>query len=336
MAVVYLAYVCFVAGRQETVEGWGRGGATHSDRRRRSRSRSRSGQQDRDRRSPQRHRPQRSVPPSRLIVEHRVALFGNSRVGPRAFPLGGFDDLLQTTFGRYSVRVKFIEGYVQGGLGGECDDNWSAILAAAVRLRNDGSWPAYAVFGLGGPALLPKPDAEVRRHRLQDGRAPSPVVPYENAAANAAKVISGMETAVRALQLHLPGLVPIVESVVPLQDTSGPGLAVCRKARSRHERRTAGPCSSTWRRFCAATWLVAAHGLLQVLAAATNSLPEVPPSLPRGRNRWSRTASTSSRQPPKSGPPWPRRSRPRPRWRLRQLSWQTSSCCLTPRSSPGK
>ena len=301
--------LAFLQDGRRQWRGWGRGGATHSDRRRRI----------------------------RLIVEHRVALFGNSHVGPRAFPLGGFDDLLQTTFGRYSVRVKFIEGYVQGGLGGECDDDWSAILAAAVRLRNDGSWPAYAVFGLGGPALFPKPDAEVRRHRLQDGQAPSPVVPYENAAANAAKVISGMETAVRALQLHLPGLVPIVESVVPLQDTSGPGLSVCRKARSRHERRTAGPCSSTWRRFCAATtWLVGAHGLLQVLAAATNSLPEVPPSLPRGRNRWSRTASTSSRQPPKSGPPWPRRSRPRPRWRLWQLSWQTSSCCLTPRSSPGK
>ena len=124
--------------------------------------------------------------------------------------------------------MRYVAGYTASGMGGDSAGDWSAMLAAAVRLKTDSVWPAYSVVSVGGPALLPRPDGPARRRRLQEGREPSPVPPYRNAPTAAANVIGSTETFVRALQLQVPGICPVIESVVPLQDASRAGLAACR------------------------------------------------------------------------------------------------------------
>ncbi|KAF0306810.1 hypothetical protein FJT64_021759 [Amphibalanus amphitrite] len=127
------------------------------------------------------------------------------------------------------VNVSYVRGYTAGGMGGHSAGDWSAMLAAAVRLKTESVWPSYAVVSVGGPALLPRPDGQARRRRLQEGREPSPVPPYRNAPTAAATVIASTETFVRALQLQVPGIRPVIESVVPLQDASRAGLIACRE-----------------------------------------------------------------------------------------------------------
>ena len=126
-----------------------------------------------------------------------MALFGNSHVAARAFP------------GRHTVTMRHVQGYTASGMGGDSAGDWSAMLAAAVRLKSDSVWPAYAVISVGRPALSPRPDGPARRRRLQEGRQPYPVPPHRDAPTAAANVIGSTETFVRALQLQVPG--PVIE-----------------------------------------------------------------------------------------------------------------------------
>ena len=136
--------------------------------------------------------------PPRLRIEIRIATFGNSHIAARAFPLGRDTDL-GAALGRHTDTVvpRYVAGLTQGGLRGDSDGDWSTMIDAAVRLKTDSVWPAYAVIGVGGPALLPKPDGQARRRRLQEGREPSPVPPHRNGPTD---VIAITETFVRALQ----------------------------------------------------------------------------------------------------------------------------------------
>ena len=130
------------------------------------------------------------------------------------------------------------------------------MLAAAAKLtEGEDAWPVYAVISVGGPALLPRPDRHARRRRLQEGRAPSPVRPHQEAMTAAARVISGLQTFVRALPLH----VLVVGSVVPLLDASESGVDVCRSP-SDWLPGTTGPGSWTQRRLCAAPSALAGGG----------------------------------------------------------------------------
>ena len=101
--------------------------------------------------------------------------------------------------------------------------------AAAVRLRTERVWPAYAVISVGGPVLLQRVDGADRRRQLQCGQDPSPVLLRQDASAAAASVVEGVAMFVQVLRVEMPGVIPVIESVVPVLDASGEGLTACRR-----------------------------------------------------------------------------------------------------------
>ena len=74
---------------------------------------------------------------------------------------------------------------------------------------------------VGTSTLLQRVDGADRRRQLQRGRDPSPVLLRQDVSAAAASVVEGVAMFVQVLRVEIPGVIPVIESVVPVLDASG-------------------------------------------------------------------------------------------------------------------